>query len=345
VHLIVGIDPGTTTAVALLDLSGNLVAMESSRDFGLSKVIECIIAHGMPSAVASDVNPPTEFALKLSTKLGCPLIAPKMSLRVAEKNELARKFQPANNHERDALSAALTVFNQFSTRFAKISSQGLGDDAKHRLLNGERIRARPAPAKPEGKAKSRERQTRKDKLIKSLEKRITELEAMLLDEAGDAAEGGDANEVSGEDYSKWAEATARLAGDSRLWEKSLKLKEEELGKLSKQLRSLQAVWVRAARGQVAPVGVFPEVYRGLTLVQGKISKGDAKILDEVRLAFAGNQGARKVLEDAGVVTAQASALSEVGGCYFIESKKLEKLFSNSPSSVERVVASYRKSRG
>ena len=343
--MIVGIDPGTTTAVALLDLSGKLVAMESSRDFGLSKVIECIIAHGLPSAVASDVNPPTEFALKLSTKLGCPLIAPKQSLRVAEKNELARDFQPANNHERDALSAALTVFNQFSNRFAKISSQGLGDDAKHRLLAGERIRARPAPAKPEGKASSRDRQTRKDKIIKSLEQRITALEGMLLDEAGDLGEAVEGEGASGEDYSKWADATARLAGDSRLWEKSLKLKEKKLSELAGQLSNLREVWVRAARGQGAPVGVFPEVYGGLTLVQGKISKSDIKILDEVRLAFAGNPNAKKVLEGAGVVTAQASDLSEAGGCYFIESSKLDKLFSDSPSSVERIVESYRKSRG
>ena len=41
-YLIVGIDPGTTTAVASLDLDGNLLHLQSSRQISMSEVIESL---------------------------------------------------------------------------------------------------------------------------------------------------------------------------------------------------------------------------------------------------------------------------------------------------------------
>ena len=40
--LIAGIDPGTTTAYALLDLKGNIVRVESSKEFNLNTLIKKI---------------------------------------------------------------------------------------------------------------------------------------------------------------------------------------------------------------------------------------------------------------------------------------------------------------
>ena len=37
--IVVGIDPGTTTAYAILDLEGNIVVLKSSKNLGLSGVL------------------------------------------------------------------------------------------------------------------------------------------------------------------------------------------------------------------------------------------------------------------------------------------------------------------
>src|SRR5512136_2140504 len=55
-YLIVGIDPGTTTAVAALDLEGNLQYLGSSRQMTMSDVIEAIYKAGKPLIIASDVR-------------------------------------------------------------------------------------------------------------------------------------------------------------------------------------------------------------------------------------------------------------------------------------------------
>jgi len=56
-YIIVGLDPGTTTGIAALNLSGDLVDLVSSRAMSSSDVIEWIAARGRPLVVATDVFP------------------------------------------------------------------------------------------------------------------------------------------------------------------------------------------------------------------------------------------------------------------------------------------------
>ena len=55
-YLIVGIDPGTTTAVAAVDLDGNLLHLGSSRQMSMGDVVESLYRVGKPIIVASDVQ-------------------------------------------------------------------------------------------------------------------------------------------------------------------------------------------------------------------------------------------------------------------------------------------------
>ncbi len=55
-YLIVGIDPGTTTAIAALDLEGNLLHLSSSRQMSMSDVTEVLYKIGKPLIIASDVH-------------------------------------------------------------------------------------------------------------------------------------------------------------------------------------------------------------------------------------------------------------------------------------------------
>ncbi len=51
VLLIAGIDPGTTTAFAAVDLNGRLIKADSSKNFDLNKIISNIVLIGRPIAV------------------------------------------------------------------------------------------------------------------------------------------------------------------------------------------------------------------------------------------------------------------------------------------------------
>ena len=55
--LIVGIDPGITTGIAILDLYGNVVKVCSKRNMGKNEIIRTITNFGHPLIITSDVNP------------------------------------------------------------------------------------------------------------------------------------------------------------------------------------------------------------------------------------------------------------------------------------------------
>ena len=50
-HLIVGVDPGTTTGMAILDLEGNLLRLHSSRTMSLKDLIHMIIGFMYPEPI------------------------------------------------------------------------------------------------------------------------------------------------------------------------------------------------------------------------------------------------------------------------------------------------------
>jgi len=46
--LIIGIDPGTTTGYALLNLKGNIIEIDSSKEYDLATLITKITKQGLP---------------------------------------------------------------------------------------------------------------------------------------------------------------------------------------------------------------------------------------------------------------------------------------------------------
>jgi Uncharacterized conserved protein len=78
-HVIVGIDPGTTTAVAVLGLDGDVLDVHSTRTADTADVIEWLVERGRPIVVAADVTPIPETveqfrrsfdAARVDTRLG-----------------------------------------------------------------------------------------------------------------------------------------------------------------------------------------------------------------------------------------------------------------------------------
>ena len=118
--IIIGIDPGTTTAYAILDLSGNILALKSSKQLKSSELIFDILNYGSAVIVASDVNPAGSLAKKIANKTGARLIKPDSALRVKDKKRLTSKLEYGNLHERDALAAAIYSFKRVRALLAKV---------------------------------------------------------------------------------------------------------------------------------------------------------------------------------------------------------------------------------
>ncbi len=55
-HIIVGIDPGTTVGLPMLDLHGEICALYSSKDMSIDDIVERIIGEGLPVIIATDVE-------------------------------------------------------------------------------------------------------------------------------------------------------------------------------------------------------------------------------------------------------------------------------------------------
>lgn len=132
--LIAGIDPGTTTAYAFLDLEGHLVRMRSSKKANLSFILRETIKNGDVIAVGTDRRKSPMLVQKFAAKFGIKIIKPENDLTVREKNALIRNFKVKNEHEADALAAALYAYNKTSLLLRRIDGL-LKKEGKERFSN------------------------------------------------------------------------------------------------------------------------------------------------------------------------------------------------------------------
>ncbi|MBI2667212.1 DUF460 domain-containing protein [Candidatus Woesearchaeota archaeon] len=120
--LILGIDPGTTTAYAVLDIDGNLVEVKSKKDYSFSSLILDVIKHGKILLIGTDVKEIPYFIKKVSRKVGSKIISPYYNIKVEEKKELTKEYKTSNDHERDALASAIIAFKRKRSLFSKIEN-------------------------------------------------------------------------------------------------------------------------------------------------------------------------------------------------------------------------------
>ncbi|MDI9616557.1 MAG: DUF460 domain-containing protein [Methanothrix sp.] len=161
-YIIVGIDPGTTTGLAALNLKGELVDIVSARTMSSSDVIEWIAARGRPLIVATDVSPAPGAVEKIKRAFNAVLFSPSEDLAAEDKILLARPFNYRNDHERDALAAAMSAFKKYRNKFSqvekKISRDVNPDEVKALVVRGysiekamaELLESDEAPVQPSG---------------------------------------------------------------------------------------------------------------------------------------------------------------------------------------------------
>lgn len=145
-HVIVGVDPGTTTAIAVLDLNGKLLGVRSKKGWNSAEVIEYILSFGKPVVVATDKSDPPDFVSKLKASFNATLHVPKDDMSVEKKKYLTSPFKHkiSNDHERDALSAAIDAYNAHKSKLMNVEKRippGIdADTVKAGIIRGLTLR-------------------------------------------------------------------------------------------------------------------------------------------------------------------------------------------------------------
>jgi predicted RNase H-like nuclease (RuvC/YqgF family) len=139
----VGVDPGTTAAVAVLTLEGEPISLHSGKNFSIPDIVSFISQFGSPCIIATDVNPAPHTVDKLSRSFDCKLFVPHTDISVEEKNLLTKTYSFKNSHQRDALAAALKALEYYRAKFsnvdARLQERGLLDYSefvKYLVLKG-----------------------------------------------------------------------------------------------------------------------------------------------------------------------------------------------------------------
>ncbi|MDD4331095.1 MAG: DUF460 domain-containing protein [Methanosarcinaceae archaeon] len=120
---IVGIDPGTTVGLAVLSFEGELLFLKSIRGIAAEEVIKKIAEYGKPAVVASDVSPMPGSVEKIRRSFNAVPASPGVEIPAEEKIALAKPFGYANDHERDALTAALWTYKSYRKLFSRIEKK------------------------------------------------------------------------------------------------------------------------------------------------------------------------------------------------------------------------------
>lgn len=344
-HLIVGVDPGTTIGVAILNLDGELRGLVSSRVMSIPDVVEYIRERGKPVIVATDVVPPPATVEKIKRSFKATLFAPDERISVDEKVRIARPYGYGNDHERDALSAAVKAYNTYKNKFAQIDRKApshLANDVKALAIGGTAVDAALGrlSQKPESKpqaaahvpdaaeidaeaklAELRDQLRKKDEQIENLRSYVSELKK----EARDAGQRLEARERKLSSLQQQGLDDVRKSKEITIRDKEIdRLKKEiyDERKRNADLRSnidrLKQIRVLEFRGDKSPVKIIENL--GKDAIQACDKKLGLKPGDIVfvRDAGGGPQAASMLVEKGIRVIIRGTYMSHLAEEKFLE---------------------------
>jgi len=182
-YVLVGIDPGTTTAVGIIDLDGEILDVYSTRTADTAAIIEWIVERGRPILVAADVTPMPETVEQYRRSFDAAGWNPEKDLPVDTKKHRVPDHAYENDHERDAVAAALFAYdnheNQFDRIARKVPPEYDRGEITGRVLSEETsVEAVLADLEEEEKEQS-ESTTHDPRELSEEEKRIRDLEQQV----------------------------------------------------------------------------------------------------------------------------------------------------------------------
>jgi predicted RNase H-like nuclease (RuvC/YqgF family) len=261
--IVVGVDPGTTTAVAVLGLDGEVLDVYSTRTDDTAAVIEWIIERGRPLLVAADVTPMPETVEKLRRSFDAAGWTPDRDLPIDEKKHRTRETAYENDHERDALAAALEAYDDHEEQFERVATkvpprQEVGPVLARVLTNEESVESvlddlqeTAVEEEPETEHTPRELTEEEEEI-----KRLTEQVERLQSHVEDLRETVDRKDDQIDEYEQKLEAArseqraetrkrrevTRLERENDRLQRELAERDERISELEGKLERLKALW-------------------------------------------------------------------------------------------------------
>lgn len=134
--LIIGIDPGNTTAIAAINLDGEIELLESRLEFSHDKIIEAIIKTGYPLVITADKEKIPSTVDKVASSVGAKRFTPENDLSRERKRELGKGD---NSHEKDAYAAALHAYKRMRKQIRKINQRNRREEREKLNIAKEHI--------------------------------------------------------------------------------------------------------------------------------------------------------------------------------------------------------------
>ena len=290
--IIVGIDPGTTTAAAVVGLEGEVLDVLSTRTADTAAIIEWIIERGRPIIVGADVTPMPETVEKIRRSFDAAGWVPSRDLPVDVKKHRTRETGYDNDHERDAIAAALGAYDAHSDQFDRIAAkvpprQDLGTVIARVVADEESVETVLAdltdtPDDDDDDHEHVERElTEEERRIRQLETQVERLQNHVETletrvEKKDEKLGEFERELSETRKKERREArerreVTRLERENRRLERELESEREQVEAVERKLERLKTLWkldhsnfadVSEKRAGLVPVKVVEQFTRG-----------------------------------------------------------------------------------
>lgn len=326
---IVGIDPGTTVGIAILSLDGDLLYLKSSRGMAPDEVVKLIAEYGKPAVIASDVTPMPGSVEKIRRSFNAVPASPGIEVSAEEKIALGKTFGYSNDHERDALTAALLTYRSYKNIFTRIEKKAPQNAdielIKFYVIRGasieaaiEKVRESSEPEKPrlrdhaekpedrsvdESLLKMRETVQRQSEQIQNLQEYLEELKKELIAKDRKISK----LESRLNSFKKEAYSEIRKSKEIKIRDETIEsLKKEvshksktvkELRRRSNKLRKIQKMEVRGEGTAVKVIAAFTKESIAETKEKYGLKTGDVVFLEN---PSGGGAATAQILVEAGV---------------------------------------------
>jgi len=262
-HVVVGVDPGTTTAVAIVGLDGEVLDVLSTRTADSAAITEWIVERGRPVIVAADVTPMPETVEKLRRSFDAAGWTPDRDLPVDVKQHRTREEGYDNDHERDAMAAAFGAYDAHSDQFDRIAAkvppgQEVGPVVARVVAGEESVETVLSELRDDDGGESADsapepnEQSPEQKRISQLESQVTQLQSHVErlestieekdDELDDYERKLRAARSEGRKEARRDREVTRLERENRRLGSEIDERDERIDELEGKLERLKALW-------------------------------------------------------------------------------------------------------
>lgn len=176
-NVIVGIDPGTSVGICVINLKKEILYHATLRNKKISEITQEILKYGKPIIIATDKVKIPFYVKKIGKMFNAKIFSPKKEPFVEEKRKLIKelKIEVNSDHERDSIFAALMAYNKFLPLIKKIDSiEDLNEQEKEMvfqlLFSGEAPNIKEAVEIIKNLNKIEIKETKKEVLIEDASK-------------------------------------------------------------------------------------------------------------------------------------------------------------------------------